>query len=265
MEGERRALLSVVAPGPEVPVAFETNGRGWLGFLVRPPGAFVRGPTRREALLKTDPEVRSYLRWAGVRGRRRYIGRVAEVRRTRLKVEDADREFLLGQDRGPVDREEFAVFRSLILRSARSFQEMWDGVQHPGRVEPGRVRGTFWGRNPATPREVYDHVFRTQSYYLSRLGLEAGLEGSGDFVSSRVRCLAALQEGWRAGAGTEAVEVSRELWTLRKVLRRLLWHDRIHARALFRMLERQAEEGTIRSHADPFFFRAALTPSTSRT
>ena len=29
-----------------------------------------------------------------------------------------------------------------------------------------------------------------------------------------------------------------ETWTLRKLLRRFIWHDRIHARAMVRMMKR---------------------------
>ena len=40
-----------------------------------------------------------------------------------------------------------------------------------------------------------------------------------------------------------------ELWTLRKVMRRFLWHDRIHAKAMYRMAVKTfGPEGI----ADPF-------------
>ena len=41
-----------------------------------------------------------------------------------------------------------------------------------------------------------------------------------------------------------------ELWTARKVLRRFLWHDRIHARAMFR--RSRAKWGP--KIPDPFLF-----------
>ena len=36
-----------------------------------------------------------------------------------------------------------------------------------------------------------------------------------------------------------------EDWTLRKLLRRFLWHDRIHAKAMYRMALRTFDPGTV--------------------
>lgn len=43
-----------------------------------------------------------------------------------------------------------------------------------------------------------------------------------------------------------------ELWSVRKVLRRFIWHDRIHAKAMFRMAERTFGKGVVKN---PFQFK----------
>ena len=53
--------------------------------------------------------------------------------------------------------------------------------------------------------------------YVNRLQVFSEIEEIPDFLSDRV---------YTAEDG--------ELWTLRKVLRRFLWHDRIHAKAMWR-------------------------------
>ena len=40
-------------------------------------------------------------------------------------------------------------------------------------------------------------------------------------------------------------------WSVRKLLRRFLWHDRIHARAMYRMAVRLCGEERV---GNPFFF-----------
>ena len=221
--------LSPVAPRRRVPIAFETNGRGWHGFLVLPPGAFVRGPTLRTALSKTDREVRTFLRWAGVRAQAgRYRGHPVEERPSTLSIDDADSEILLAADVGELTEPELALRFALARRSADSFRRLWDGAALPDWTDPRRVRRTFWGNSPTTIREVYVHVLRTQSYYLTRLGLGA-LKEVKDIASSREACLEALAGGWKKGAGSGVREADGELWTLRKVLRRFVWDDRIHA------------------------------------
>ena len=254
--GSEKASPSSLAPRRRVPVAFETNGKGWHGFLVLPPGAFVRGPTLRAALSKTDREVRTFLRWAGVRAQAgRYQGYAAEERRSALRVEDADSEILLAADVGELAEPELAAHSALARRSADSFQKLWDGAALPDWVDARRVGRTFWGESPTTIREVYAHVLRTQSYYLTRLGLGA-LKDATDLAASRGVCLEALAEGWKKGIGSGVREADGELWTLRKVLRRLLWHDRIHAKAVVRILEEQRREGLIERYEDPFGFLA---------
>ena len=49
----------------ELSIAFETNGRGYLGFICELPGAFVRGQTLEEALAKVEREVKRYQKWLG--------------------------------------------------------------------------------------------------------------------------------------------------------------------------------------------------------
>jgi len=44
-------------------MAFETNGKGYMGFIVELPGAFIRGITEQEALTKVKKEVSLYLKW----------------------------------------------------------------------------------------------------------------------------------------------------------------------------------------------------------
>lgn len=36
-----------------------------------------------------------------------------------------------------------------------------------------------------------------------------------------------------------------ELWSLKKVLRRFIWHDRIHAKVMYRMAVRTFGEGCV--------------------
>lgn len=266
MKGDGRARLDGIAPGARVQVAFESNGRGWLGFIVNPPGAFVRGTTRTAALSKTDGEVRAFLRWAGVMPLESdYVGEVAEVRRSSLSIEDADSEILLRADAGDVGARELSAMARLIRRSALSFATLWDQVRLPDWVDAQAVRPTFWGARPSTAREVYVHVVKTQVFLMSRLGLTLEADGS-DIVSERERCVEALVAAKERGADAVLYERDGEQWTLRKVMRRFIWHDRIHAKSLVRILEKQKMRGAIRDYRDPFgFFTGAATRATSRT
>jgi len=45
-----------------VSVGFETNNKGYIGFIVEFPGAFIRGRTEEEAIAKVNREVNLYLK-----------------------------------------------------------------------------------------------------------------------------------------------------------------------------------------------------------
>ena len=54
---------------------------------------------------------------------------------------------------------------------------------------------------------------------------------------------------------SEVFSLDNENWTLAKILRRFIWHDRIHARAIVRILQKQQSQGFIQDYKDPFCFQ----------
>jgi len=80
---------------------------------------------------------------------------------------------------------------------------------------------------------MYEHTKNVNAYYFGEIGIDADNEGTifdcrkqgFDFLEQTKDFLDnALFEGSYG-----------ELWSLRKVMRRFLWHDRIHAKAMYRM------------------------------
>jgi hypothetical protein len=49
-------------------------------------------------------------------------------------------------------------------------------------------------------------------------------------------------------------KADKELWTLKKILRRYVWQDRIHGKAIARILESQKRLDLNERYADPFSF-----------
>ncbi len=87
--------------------------------------------------------------------------------------------------------------------------------------------------------------------------------GTHDFLEIRVHCTDELARLYEMGVSTSVVASGEELWTLKKVLRRFIWHDRIHGKAIIRMQAKQKQLKLIDSYADPFHFLAAsLKPAT---
>jgi hypothetical protein len=243
----------LIIPEDTVSVALETNGKGFIGFIVELPGAFARGRTEEEALSKVGGEVRAYMKWLGVDTKASYGCRVVQRHRSALMVEDADNEILLEADKGAVKDEDFRRLRDLVVYSGETFLRLYTNAKFKDWVDEARIRKTFWGENPKTIREIFEHVRLTQYYYLSRTKV-AFSEGEGEFLKIRRLCLKKIEGLWKEFNNSLVFDVDNELWTLKKVLRRFVWHDRIHGKAMTRILEKQKQLGIIDTYEDAFCF-----------
>jgi len=74
-----------------------------------------------------------------------------------------------------------------------------------------------------------------QLYYLKNIEASAAI--GPDIVEGRLCTIEAIRAKYSA-EGNRLYESPEEKWTVRKVMRRLIWHDRIHARAIERMDKR---------------------------
>jgi hypothetical protein len=243
---------SVLDVGNFVSVAMETNGRGFIGFLVELPGAFVRGRSEPEALSKVHCEARSYLDWLGIPGLPLGEVRVVERHTCSLTVEDADSDILLTADLSAMTRDGFESLSSMARRSGETFVSLYDSSRLRNWVDRRHARSTFYGEAPRTIGEVFAHVRGTQHYYLSRVG--ADVKSGLPFMGIRESGLERLGELFRVDGNSKVFRVDGEQWTLKKVLRRFIWHDRIHGKAITRILAKQKELGLIEGYVDPFRF-----------
>jgi len=243
----------LIIPEDTVSVALETNGKGFIGFIVELPGAFVRGRTEEEALSKVGREIRAYMKWLGVEAKAGHGCRAVQRHRSGLMVEDADNEILLEADKGAAKDEEFRRLRDLVVYSGETFLRLYTNAGFKDWVDEARIRKTFWGESPKTIQEIFEHVRLTQYYYLSRTKVVFS-EKEGEFLKIRRLCLTKIEELWKKFNNSLVFEVDNELWTLKKVLRRFIWHDRIHGKAMTRILEKQKQLGIIDTYEDIFCF-----------
>lgn len=80
---------------------------------------------------------------------------------------------------------------------------------------------------------MYRHTKNVNSYYWGEIGIE--VENSGTILENRMRGFELLENSSEF-LNDKIFEGSYgELRSLSKVLRRFLWHDRIHAKAMYRM------------------------------
>lgn len=239
--------------GNMLSIAIETNGKGFLGWIVELPGAFVRGGTEEEALAKVDIEVKSYLRWLELKHEHCSVANIVQRHPCSLMVEDADSEILLEEDRSIISPVEFESLAKIAVYSAKTFLTLYREAKFKDWIDEARVRSTFYSKAPKTIREIFNHVKRTQYYYLSRTGMNFD-EREENFMKIRRFCLEKIKQLFIQYGNSQLFDIDNEKWTLKKILRRFVWHDRIHGKAIVRILVKQKELGIISEYSDPFYF-----------
>lgn len=211
---------------------WEHNGRDTLLYAVDFVGAYTRGETLEAAVRKMQAEICSYLKWCGKKAVTSMDIAIIEEKVSELAICDADSDVLFESEKTPLTAEEYKKLKALALKSAQDFLALYDSVPDKNATAAPE-RKTFYGKVPRSADEMYEHTKNVNTYYFAEIAVDAdhdgniyecrkwgfeSLESSPDFLQNTVR---------KGSYGED--------WSLRKVLRRFIWHDRIHARAMYRM------------------------------
>jgi len=160
---------------------------------------------------------------------------VVQEQSSELQICDADSDVLFEMEKQPLTEGEYRRLKKLALKSAEDFLRLYQSVPNPD-IGCSALRNTFYGTVPRTARQMYDHTQNVNAYYFGEIDVEA--DNDGDILICRQRGFDALEQQ-SDYLQNRLIEGSYgEFWTLRKVLRRFIWHDRIHAKAMYRMAVR---------------------------
>lgn len=191
------------------------------------PGCAMRAGTREELLDRLPDEIAGFAAWAGEPVRARPRVTVTEEVDSAIEA-DEDTEVLVATDRSPLTSDDLERLLPWLARSRGELLELL------GRIELAAEREG----SERTAREELEHVAFTELMYAawtfdlrSHEGLAEFLAWTRDVAVGRLRDLAGrgtAEITWADWAGAPRLEP----WTARKAARRLLWHDRLHVRAL---------------------------------
>lgn len=211
---------------------WEHNGGDSLLYAENFIGAFSRGESKELALSKMEREVRSYIRFVGGEVDGSAEIEIVQEKLSDLKISDADSDVLFESEKGELSYSRYRSLKALALRSAQCFQELYESI--PDKNKTGIVkRKTFYGDIPRTAAEMYDHTKNVNKYYFAEIGVEA--DNTGTILECRKRGFYALEKTVDYLENNVFDGSYGEEWTLKKLLRRFIWHDRIHAKAMYRM------------------------------
>ena len=229
---------------------WEHNGEDSIIYSDNFIGAFTRGRTKDIALEKMADEVRVYLRWRNGSEPESLEIEVVQEKNSALNIADADSDVLFEAEKGTLSLAEYEELKALALRSAKDFLALYESIPDKDRsCLP--VRQTFYGQAPRTAFEMYEHTKNVNEYYFGEIGVEADNEGS--ILSCRARGFDLLETHPGFLKNSIFAGSYGEEWSLRKLLRRFIWHDRLHAKAMYRMAVK-----TFRVDAVPNIFQFVI-------
>ena len=228
----------------------EHNGNDTLLYAVDYIGAYTRGECLETALKKMPKEIDAYLLWLGEGPCEDAEIEIVEEKASNLNVKDADSDVLFNSERKPLSADEYEKLKALALKSAKDFLTLYESVPDKSVVAIAE-RKTFYGQVPRSADEMYEHTKNVNEYYFAEIDVDS--DNDGDIYECRKRGFEAL-EAKPDYLQNPVIEGSYgEDWSLRKVLRRFIWHDRIHARAMYRMAVKVFGTEKV---ADPFCFKS---------
>ena len=211
---------------------WEHNGNDSLLYAGNYIGAYTRGASPEEAKSKMREEIRRFQLWKGEAVIDDLDIEIVQEKESGLQIRDADSDVLFTTEEAPLTTDEYRNLKAIAMKSAGDFFALYSAFPDKTKsVNPKRE--TFYGTVPRTAEEMYLHTKNVNAYYFAEIGIAADNEGT--IVSCRERGFDVLEHspdflspGVRKGSYDE-------LWSVRKVLRRFIWHDRIHAKAMYRM------------------------------
>ena len=227
---------------------WEHNGNDTLLYAVDYVGAYTRGESLDVAKAKMPAEILSYLKWCSENTSNDFEIVITGEKASDLNIKDADSDVLFESEKAPLTVEEYEKLKSLALKSAKDFLALYESIPDK-RATATPERKTFYGNVPRSADEMYEHTKNVNEYYFAEIHVDA--DNNGNIYECRKRGFEQLEA--KADYLNNAVieDSYGEDWSLRKVLRRFIWHDRIHAKAMHRMTVKVFGTEKI---ANPFYF-----------
>ena len=216
----------------KISCVWEHNGNDSILYAENFVGAFTRGATLQICCDKMIDEIKSYLKWLGEEDCDNYSIEIVQEKKSELNIRDADSDVIFNSEQKELSKAEYEKLKSIALKSAQDFLDFYNSIPDKSNsCMPARQ--TFYGAVPRTANEMYEHTKNVNSYYFGEIGVD--IDNDGDILECRKRGFELLEKT-SDFLQNEVIDGSYgELWSLRKVLRRFIWHDRIHAKAMYRM------------------------------
>lgn len=206
----------------------------WFGWIEDCPGAFCQGTTAEDAARAASCVLNDYLHWLraqdeppptvlnGLTNEDVYF-EVGQVYRALRGQSGQEINAFFPIDALPLDDEGLETTLRLLRHTHADLHkavstlppDQWDSAPFGGK----------------SIRSLLTHLAEREQFVLSRLNIPFAIPASGEPLERLLAARLSVEQSLRAmpdARRNRPVIVEGEVWTLRKVLRRILWHVRYH-------------------------------------
>jgi predicted RNase H-like HicB family nuclease len=208
----------------------------WVVFVFDLIGCYSSGRTEEEAVAQSAERVREYFHWLGRKDGNPAVFedsvQVTVIERilSRPSPADPNRRILafFEDDRRPLRLWDIDMILRLLAWNRQDLLGLLQAAPPDAWDLP--VPGLVW----KTPKGLVEHICDTEEWLLSRLGIGRDRNGLPHGMSERLEAVRActLQAVPDLAEKEMVRESEGECWSPRKLVRRLLWHERDHVRQL---------------------------------
>lgn len=220
------------------------NETGWLAWSLEHLGFATWAPTRAAVVARAPGKLREYVTWSSANGIPAAAATLPPVDVVTVVEHVAGDEIAFAHDRLPAASAEIRRCLALLRATRNDLLRAVDGL--PDELldfDPRYRRFAPWARW-RTIREVMTHIAATEvGYYLPLIGYAGpahdplAAEPWRELLErGRAETVAFLETLVGSDDRLRLTDGADETWSVRKVLRRLVWHERLHAKSIGRIV-----------------------------
>jgi predicted RNase H-like HicB family nuclease len=215
----------------------------WVAYVFDLPGCYSSAETEEGAVLLAPARIAEYFDWRTRRGRPSPLadeGIVTQVDEGfRAYPDKDDPDYIVNaffeDDRRPLKPGEIGDVRWLLAQTRADLLAVVEPIT-PTQREKRIAEGRFKRIN-----DILMHVARAELWYFDRLGLAFPRD---DMPNDPLKALEQVRANTvanlpRLAGDTRVVERSGERWSARKVVRRMLWHERDHTQHIGKVMSNE--------------------------
>ncbi len=222
---------------------WEHNNNDTLIYFPDYIGAFVRGENKNVALKKANKEIISYMNWLKLDCKlENPTYNMIQEHSTKLSVCDADTEIIFKSEKSSLNYSEYKRLKDLSIYSALSFKQLYNSIENKLIKNPNS-HITFYGNMPSTPKEIYDHTKEINEFYFSKINIQ--IESNQDILKERIMAFETFEKSQKIISNEVYNDNDNEEWTISKICRRFIWHDRIHAKSMYKLATKYSKASNV--------------------